>query len=571
MFIKRLMISTDENVIRDMEFKKGLNLIIDSTVENDRKQTGNNIGKTTVLKLVDFCLGGEKREIYTDQENKKQEYQKVKEFLVKENVVIKLVLVEDLENKHSKEIIIERNFKDKKDAMQKINNIKYTFSDFLEELKKIMFPNLKNDKPTFRQLISYNIRYKDNSINNTLKFLNRFTKDVEYESLYLHLLGFQFQNADKKQILTSELSKENTYKKRLENNQTKNSYEVALRVIENEIIFLNEKKSKFNINENFEADLEKLNKVRAEINKKSTIIGKLDIRKNIILEAKEEMKKRLSNIDIKELEFLYRELGNYLENVTKTFEELVDYHNKMIINKINFITKELPAIDKEIEKVKKELNEYLKIEKELAERVAKSDSFKEIEKIVSIINEKYNEKGRYEAIISKIDEVDENILRLETELNEIDNSLYSAEFEKKLKEKVNKFNSFFTKVSNALYGENYLLKFDKVLNRKTNKPIYKFSCFNMNTSSGKKQGEIICFDIAYILFATDEKIPHFKFLLNDKKELMHDNQLLEISKVVKKNNIQLVISILKDKLPSELLNDSNVVLELSQESKLFKI
>ena len=134
MFIKRLMISTDENVIRDMEFKKGLNLIIDSTVENDRKQTGNNIGKTTVLKLVDFCLGGEKREIYTDQENKKQEYQKVKEFLVKENVVIKLVLVEDLENKHSKEIIIERNFKDKKDAMQKINNIKYTFSDFLEEL-----------------------------------------------------------------------------------------------------------------------------------------------------------------------------------------------------------------------------------------------------------------------------------------------------------------------------------------------------------------------------------------------------------------------------------------------------
>ena len=52
---------------------------------------------------------------------------------------------------------------------------------------------------------------------------------------------------------------------------------------------------------------------------------------------------------------------------------------------------------------------------------------------------------------------------------------------------------------------------------------------------------------------------------------MHDNQLLEISKVVKKNNIQLVISILKDKLPSELLNDSNVVLELSQESKLFKI
>lgn len=49
------------------------------------------------------------------------------------------------------------------------------------------------------------------------------------------------------------------------------------------------------------------------------------------------------------------------------------------------------------------------------------------------------------------------------------------------------------------------------------KNLYKFSSYNMNQSSWKKQGEILCFDIAYILYARQENIPHFDFLLNDKK------------------------------------------------------
>ena len=90
-------------------------------------------------------------------------------------------------------------------------------------------------------------------------------------------------------------------------------------------------------------------------------------------------------------------------------------------------------------------------------------------------------------------------------------------------------------------------------------------------SSGKKQGEILCFDLAYILFADEEGIACMHFLLNDKKELMHDNQLLKVADFVMEKDIQLVISILKDKLPDELLSKANVVVELSQEDKLFRI
>lgn len=90
-------------------------------------------------------------------------------------------------------------------------------------------------------------------------------------------------------------------------------------------------------------------------------------------------------------------------------------------------------------------------------------------------------------------------------------------------------------------------------------------------SSGKKQGEILCFDLAYIMFADEEGISSLHFLLNDKKELMHDNQLLKVSDFVIKKDIQLVISILKDKLPEDLLGKANIIVELSQTDKLFKI
>lgn len=61
------------------------------------------------------------------------------------------------------------------------------------------------------------------------------------------------------------------------------------------------------------------------------------------------------------------------------------------------------------------------------------------------------------------------------------------------------------------------------------------------------------------------------FLLNDKKELMHGNQLIKIAKLVNAKGIQFVASILKDKLPEELNRDEYVILKLSQSDKFFRI
>lgn len=571
MYLKKLTIKTPTNVIREMDFKAGLNLIIDNTDDVSSKSTGNNVGKTTVLKLIDFCLGADANIIYTDTENNKDIYQEVKDYLMEKQVIIELELIENIEDQNSKTIIIERNFLSRKKAIRKINGKDILEKDFNDELEKQIFPNINVKKPTFREIISHNIRYKDDSINKTLKTLNKFTKNVEYETLYLFLLGLERDDADKKQALTTKIAQEVKFKERLEKSKDKTTYELSLKMIEDQINELNIKKDTFNLNDSLEIDLEELNNVKYNINKVSSQISKMEIRKSLIKEAKAELENNISTIDINQLRILYKEVTLNIDTIQKTFEDLLNYHNKMIVEKIKFISHDLPELENKLQYAKTELNELLSEEKRLSEKISKGDTFEELEKVIEQLNEKYMTKGEYESAIAQITEVEENINTLNKQIDEIDNVLFSSEFENKLKAQLVKFNKCFSTVSKELYDESYALTYKVSTNKKTGKSTYEFNSFNANMSSGKKQGEILCFDLAYLLFAEKENIPSLKFLLNDKKELMHDHQLIKVAEYVRNKNMQLVISILKDKLPEEALGTAHIVVKLSQNDRLFRI
>ncbi|PNB31037.1 DUF2326 domain-containing protein, partial [Pseudomonas sp. FW305-131] len=96
MHLKSLKISSDDKIIREINFRKGINLIVDETPVSFGNETGNNVGKTTVLMLIDFCLGASPKHIYTDPENKKEEHKAVKEYLIKNEILITLILKEDI-------------------------------------------------------------------------------------------------------------------------------------------------------------------------------------------------------------------------------------------------------------------------------------------------------------------------------------------------------------------------------------------------------------------------------------------------------------------------------------------
>lgn len=569
MYLKSLQISCPNEVIRDIKFHNGLNLIVDNTPSKSNKiKTGNNVGKTTVLKLVDVCFGANPKIVYQDTEDKNKEYVTVRNYLQENNVSVLLQLVDSFENPVTS-ISIARNFLQRTKAIRMINGEQVLDKDFETTLLNLFFPEVVYNKPTFRQIISHNNRYTDDKIQYTLRTLDKYTKDTEYETLNLFLLGCDVSNGEQRQLLVEKIKQEESYKNRVENGMSLPTYKSALEQILLNIEALNREKDDFCINVDFEKDLNLLDEVRYKINSVSSEISVLNIRRELIEESVAGFQSEVSNIDTKELKILYEEVKANISELHKTFEELVSYHNKMIQEKIKFISSELPMLKSNIAAKQVELEDLLRQESEYAYKIAKYDSFETLEGVIEDLNNAHRQQGEYETIIKQLSEIDDNLSAYNTELKTISDDLFSVDFKTDLDARIERFNKYFSAVSKELYGENYFLSVD--VQETKGKKFYKFSAYNMNLSSGKKQGEILCFDIAYILYARQENIPHLDFLLNDKKELLHGNQLEKVADFVAQHNIQLVLTILKDKLPASLVKDENIVLELSQEDKLFRI
>lgn len=567
MYLSRLSISSSTALIRDIKFHRGLNLIVDETPENTTG-TGNNVGKTTVLRLIDYCLGGDVDGIYRNPEDKRASYSLVKDFLTENDVVVSLELVDDLETPSSK-VLIERNFKPGRSAILRINGKDVAKKDFDSELQASVMPDVKVSSPTWRQIIGHNIRIDNQRLENTLRTIT-MGKNEEYEALHLFMFGCPNDSAVSKGRLAQELDTERKYKHRMERNHSKNEYKAALSVIDADIERLNEQKSNLNINENLQQDIERLDSIRAKMNKITSRVSLLNLRKELVNETVGSFEKQNFSEDISQLELIYKQASAFVPKMQRTFEELVSFHNAMLENKKRFVMQELPLIETELESLISELNKLRIQETLLAEKVVKSDTYDQLEAIIVQLSELSRRKGEFESYIVQIESAEKAIAEKYEEMKKIDAGLFNEEFTQKVEAQRDKFNRFFSSVSKEIYNEQYIISYE--VDTQKGKQLYKFHITDVaNFSSGKKQGEISCFDIAYTAFADQEGIPCLHFILNDKKELVHGNQLKKFAEVVNRYNVQFVCSMLYDKLPDELKMEDYIVLRLSQDEKLFKI
>lgn len=563
MFLKSLKINNGSEIIRDISFKKGLNLIIDETETSNLQESGNNVGKTTVLRLIDFCLGGDGVNVYKDTEFRDKTNTQIESFLKENNIVITLILKKDLDDESSSEIIIKKNFLKRKEKIQEINGEYYNDVDFDLKLKNLVFQS-EASKPTFRQIISKNIRYEKSKLDNTVKVLHYNTTFEQYEALYFFWLGIDTDTANRKQRLHASKSMEEAIIRRLKKEGSLSEIKQALSVIDRDIEELDRKKSNFNINESYELDLTKLNDTRAKLNTLSTRVNQLSIRKEIILESKHELEKEYAKIDIEQLEDIYKTAESFLPKLHAKFAEMVSFHNEMLNEKIKFITNELPSIEKELVTLNRNIKIEILEENVLSKKLKKSGAIEELEELVSKLNLKYEQKGKYEEQQRQWDNSTEKLKSIEEELAEINQGIASQD--KVLENRISSFNKFFSKISEYLYGEQFILSQDK------NDRAYelKISTIGGNLGTGKKKGQIAAFDIAYIEFCDDNDIPCLHFILHDQIENIHDNQLTLIRDVVSDTNIQFVVPVLSDKLPPEIDAKQYAIISLSQHDKLFR-
>ena len=133
--------------IRYVLFKKGLNAVVDDTMtggETDGK--GNNVGKTTFLKLIDICLGAkDKKYIWTDYDTG-SETTALKHYISAKKVFAEL----DIKNQRGDIYSLRVDLYDR--GKRYINGKPFSYDDYVDELNRIVF-DVKTPTPTFRQLI----------------------------------------------------------------------------------------------------------------------------------------------------------------------------------------------------------------------------------------------------------------------------------------------------------------------------------------------------------------------------------------------------------------------------------
>lgn len=562
MFLKSLDIKNGDVLIREISFHKGINLIVDETKPENKTESGNSVGKTTVLRLIDFCLDGDGKNIYYDPEFKNTNI-KIETFLKQNNIIVTLRLVQNIDEENSNSIEIKRNFLSRKNKILQINGEQYSNDEFGSKLKELIFKS-EEERPKLRQLISKNIRDEKNKLVNTLKVLNPYTTDAEYEALFLFWFGIDVDNS--KDRLVRDLNLEMKLQSRLKKESNLSQINQSLIIINREINELSQKKNSFNLNEKYEYDLANLNSVKQEINNLSNTISRLELRKELIIESKADLENDVAQIDTSQIRRMYEKAKSFIPNIQKSFEETVTFHNEMIHQKIKFIIEELPQTEREINESKRTLGIVLTQEKNISQKLKKTGALEDLQTIIDGLNVFHEKKGNFEEQKRLWESSNANLATLNEKLEKINKNIYSKD--ELIQNRITEFNQYFSDISSRLDGLHSLLSADN------SEGVYKLNIGNIegNPGTGSKKSQMASFDLAYIKFADAMGIPCLHFVLQDQIENVHSNQITNLlTEIVEETNCQYILPVLRDKLPKDLDISQYEVISLSQNKKLFKV
>ncbi|MDR2342889.1 MAG: DUF2326 domain-containing protein [Campylobacteraceae bacterium] len=582
MYLKKLIVNATNpfKLIREISFRKGLNLVTDEeidlkTLHRGSTNSGNDIGKTTFLRAIDFCLGADSQELYYDRDDKVNN-QEIKNFLIQNKISFTLYVGNDFESDGNdlilKRVIVSDNPRTDNAVATKtyINNEEIKkIREYTSQLNKIFF-DYDGKKPTFRDLIPKFIREDKNSIESALRYLSAYSSDKDISVTHLFLFGFRNANILDEAITLSENIKtaETTIKTYTTDYGQKNALESEITLKSNnfkklkqELKLLQEQILKTS---NIENDLTQLNALAKEIDKLNSEIimhkSKLDNINNSIKRFKTEELK----VDINAIKELYYEAQDLLKdsNIYKTFEDTVKFHNAMLKNKIEFANSQKNMEKGTLKEKEDTLSNIIK-----QYNIQREDRDKEIFKHINSLNEEIyklsEELGIKQDIYRKIEYNTKELSKFRAEqdknLSNIDKNI------KYVQSNIDIFNNNYSLFCKKLYGD------EEYLSRGTEK-LSPFEIHNNRQSGdGKKKAKIIAFDLAYTQMVNDIEIASPKFSAADKVELTDVSQIKTLFEIANNIDGQLIIPILRSKIEEieDLVKDS-IILRLNQKNKFFK-
>lgn len=571
MKIKKLVVrklEPSEETIREIPFnEKGLSLIVDNTTREER-ESGNSIGKTTAIRVIDLCLGAKSvRQLYYDADTR-SENKEVREFLAKYKVQAEITLTNG-----KREYSIKRDLYPR--GKRYIQNRAYTEREFCDRLKKLIF-HLEEPNPTFRQLIPKFIRIDNTSEDSMIQFLPRMRQNINatYDTIY----GFLFQLysselLNKKSEINQKQSDSRKIIQALEKSKSIASLSAlkqSLEIINADLEELSEKRNKLSYMDEYREELDNKRQLTVQINDLQAQLELLEFEIDNMKKSISSLSKEKSEINFQTLKSIYQEAESFVPELQKNFEDMVEFHNSMIQNRIDFIAEQMKNKERTWEQCSKQLEKVLADKKKITVESLDEGLLDELNTLNRKIESLSLQKGEITKSIQILEEQEELCKKMNEELAVID--ARAQESTSQIEEKLKKFNAIFSEYCNQLYGEKYLLSYNQ--NWKTEKKFpVDIASIGGALGTGKKKALIVAFDLAYIQYGIQMgfHIPHF--IIHDKMENTHINQIKTIFQICDSIDGQYIIPILReriDKVDQDLI-EKKKVLELSEEDKFFRI
>ena len=579
MYLKSMTIKDQDGfVIRHVDFKIGVNIIKGDTTQADNASSTNSIGKTTLLRSIDFCLAGKWQTLVYDKEIKSNRNNTVFDFLKKASPNFELIIAKSLKHRVSSQIKINRiltvGIDNKGKEVVSVKNLvddnDVSEEELKSQLKAFLFGS-NSVTPTFRQLIPKFIRASDYQVSNIVRYLHPTTSNATYEVLHLTLFGFHNMELVNKRIALENDLKQQTIQVSSLKNLVSTGAEEAHDLRASQLANLQQQYDTYQISKEYDRENDQLNLLKESLEQVKAQITNHHLDRNIWESRLQEISSENQHINTETVKYMYQEADLYNVELQKKFEETLIFHQTMLKNEVDYIHSALQRTQDNITKLEHEYNIQADTYNKLLNKLAESGSLAEYTALGNQINTLTKEIAESEAILNSYNSAinAQNTLKAEFEA-------LSSQLEKELKEFRNKltiFNQYFSEYSKTLSKDGYLLAIETDKNGHfilVPTPVDGDS----HVGDGHKQSVIIAFDLAYVAYANNPMVnitaPHF--FTQDRVEIIDNNVFSKLIELTETVECQFIFPIIKDKLgiiPS--FDENDVILSLDKDNKFFDI
>ena len=506
---------SNKSSFKEIYFDKGVNIILaDMSSSSSEKDSRNGVGKSSILEIVDFCLGGEPSK--TLKKRELEDWTFFLEVTVKEK---KIVVSRSVSM--SKKIFIEgdvEGFPVQYTVEEKSKRVFYSDNEWKNILGEMVFgisskiPRRKYD-PSYRSLMSYFIRKGRDAYSEPFKhFRNQPSWQTQVDNCFL--LGLSWEHARSWQLLKDEegvldnlkkSSKEGTLSKligelgKLEANKLR---------LKGKIRKEKEALENFKVHPQYK-DLEQrantfTDKIHGLSNKNVSAGNIVESYKKSIIQEKPA--------DYSDISKIYNQCGVvFPKESLRKLKEVSQFHLEIVRNRQDFLSDEISKIEREVSERDAEIKKLSEERSEIMSLLESHGALDEYTKLQNILAKEISEFENINKKIELLKKIEEgkSSLRIKRESLKVDTRKDIEDRQVFLEDAI----GFFNQNSEFLYNKpgNLIVSISP-------RGGFKFSIdIERSESDGIQLMEIFCYDLTLAEIWAQKSI--------GLKVLMHDSTI----------------------------------------------